>query len=435
MSSPPSPYFLQPCSATPGAAATMPAGGLTVAFTLTDAGGTVLATRSYQSTGAAATMYRPQTFAGLAPGTYATTAVVSGCAGGSIPVTQGIAIASSASRPGAGFVAIAPVRDVDTRTATRLSPNVIARFRLAHVPAAATGATLNLTAVRPAAGGYLSAFPCDAGAPATSSLNFAPGQTVAAQVTVAVRAEELCLVSSVATDVLVDVNGSFVPSSGSGFATASKRLADTRPSVLAGGGVLDLDLSAFAPLDAEAVSVNVVATQTGADGYLSVFPCGGPPPTVSNLNYAGADTGANLATVVLPPSRHLCVLSSATAAVVVDLTGWWTRSAPGGFVAAAPVRVADTRAGLGGPTLAAGEQRRLLAPAPGIQLLTVTATGQRDAGWLAVFPCGGYHGTSTSNFQPGAARAAAVVIDGATGVCVTASTTVDVLLDTTGTLT
>jgi hypothetical protein len=266
-------------------------------------------------------------------------------------------------------------------------------------------------------------------------VNFADGETVAAQVTVGVRARVVCMLSSVAADVLVDVNGYFVAATGAGFMSGSQRLADTRPSVLARGSVLELDLSPFVPHDAGAASVNVVATRTTADGYLSVFPCGGVVPTVSNLNFASSDTGANHATVVLPASKHVCVYTSAPAAVVVDLTGWWSASSAGGFLGAVPQRAADTRVGLGGPALAASEVRQLLAPVPSAYTLTVTATRHQEAGWLAVFPCGGgYRGTSTLNFHPGAARAAAVVIDATTGVCVTASTTVDVLLDITGTL-
>jgi hypothetical protein len=65
--------------------------------------------------------------------------------------------------------------------------------------------------------------------------------------------------------------------------------------------------------------VNLTATGTQRDGYLTVWPCGNARPTASNLNPVAGATVANGATVGLT-GGVLCLYSSTTTQVIVDLT-------------------------------------------------------------------------------------------------------------------
>lgn len=96
----------------------------------------------------------------------------------------------------------------------------------AGVPADASGVVLNLTAAAPGAAGFLTAYPCASGRPTASNLNVVPGTDRANLVVVAPDASgDVCVFSSGATDVVVDVFGWF----GDAFVgTTPTRLLDTR---------------------------------------------------------------------------------------------------------------------------------------------------------------------------------------------------------------
>ena len=96
----------------------------------------------------------------------------------------------------------------------------------AGVPADASGVVLNLTAAAFGAAGFLTAYPCASGRPTASNLNVVPGTDRANLVVVAPDASgDVCVFSSGATDVVVDVFGWF----GDAFVgTTPTRLLDTR---------------------------------------------------------------------------------------------------------------------------------------------------------------------------------------------------------------
>ena len=99
-------------------------------------------------------------------------------------------VTSRRRRPGAGSVVVVPV--VGT----------------AGVPEDATGVMVNLTAADPSGSGYLTAYPCNAGPPTASNLNVRAGVNRANFVLVAPDADgEICVFTSTATDVVVDLLG------------------------------------------------------------------------------------------------------------------------------------------------------------------------------------------------------------------------------------
>ena len=86
------------------------------------------------------------------------------------------------------------------------------------VPATGVSAVvLNVTAVGPAAAGYLTAYPQGTTAPTASNLNYQPGETLPNRVIVPVSATgQIDITANQATDVLVDVSGWYSAAGGTG---------------------------------------------------------------------------------------------------------------------------------------------------------------------------------------------------------------------------
>jgi hypothetical protein len=142
----------------------------------------------------------------------------------------------------------------------------------------------------------------------------------------------ICLFSSTATHVIVDLAGSF---SGSGAALTTvvpARLLDTRSGTGGWFGVLghsqavDLGVAGRAgiPSGATAAVLNVTVTEATGAGYLTAYPCGGTVPLASNLNFTAGETRANLVTVRLGADGKVCFFSYGRAAVIADITGYLT---------------------------------------------------------------------------------------------------------------
>lgn len=113
-----------------------------------------------------------------------------------IAAAAGSAVASSATSGGTAsdYTPINPVRVLDTRNnigVTKVGPisaGGTVKVTLAGsngVPADATGATVNVTAVGPTANGYLTVWPDGTQMPATSNVNYGAGGVVANEATVA----------------------------------------------------------------------------------------------------------------------------------------------------------------------------------------------------------------------------------------------------------
>jgi hypothetical protein len=80
------------------------------------------------------------------------------------------------------------------------------------VPVGAGAVVLNVTAIRPVDGGFVSVFPCGEPVPNASNLNYAAGEVVANAVVAKVGAGgRVCVFTFAATHLAVDVNG-YVPS-------------------------------------------------------------------------------------------------------------------------------------------------------------------------------------------------------------------------------
>ena len=132
------------------------------------------------------------------------------------------------------MVPVGPTRAADTRTGLGGSRRVAAGsttvFDLrAALPPQSTAIAVNLTAVAPATAGYMTAFPCGRQQPATSSLNFAAGETRPNNAIVATDDDTICVYSDAEADILIDVTAAFGPN-GLGLVPVNPHTTSRHPS-------------------------------------------------------------------------------------------------------------------------------------------------------------------------------------------------------------
>lgn len=319
------------------------------------------------------------------------------------------------------FVAATPQRLVDSRKGTgmavgKLDPSRILSIPIAGlkstttsgmsttIPADAKAAALNVTVVNPVGGGYVTVYPCDSKRPLSSNLNYSKGQVVANGVIAPLSAKgSVCVYSSNRTDIVVDLEGWFVGSDFHGV--TPERLVDTRNGTggdtgkLRGGKFLSVPIRGqtasvagsqqIIPSEASAAILNVTAVKPAGGGYFTVYPCSDPRPLASNLNYVTGGIVANNVVAPISSLGDLCVFSSSTSDVVVDLAGWLSSGTGSGFTTTQPERLVDTRVGTGpapGPA-----QTQVLPTVSGKSETVSTAAGTPVTIDL---PTGGLTGTS-----------------------------------------
>jgi hypothetical protein len=138
-------------------------------------------------------------------------------AGGKVCVytsaAAGVIVDVNAAVPAtATVVAVDPFRLHDSRQlaapAAAGSTTVVQVAGLGGVPATATTALLNVTALEAAGAGFFTVYPCGTAQPNASNLNFAKGDTIPNAVIAKLGPTgTVCIYTSAAAGVLVDVNG------------------------------------------------------------------------------------------------------------------------------------------------------------------------------------------------------------------------------------
>lgn len=370
-----------------------------------------------------------------------------------------------------------PTGSLGSDLAARMVPMVPQRFVVSDVgglPLTAEGIALNVTAVNPTAKGYLTMYPCASTAtdvPATSTLNFSSGVTIANSTTLQPDDGGICIVASKATDVILDATG-FLDDRFVALPTP-QRLLDTRAGEtglietpagsLGGDFVYRFGIDEFYLFEVDGIggvpkghymALNVVAVNPSAKGYLTVYPCeSADVPATSTLNFTAGVTIAN--SLIVDGSPWLCVRTSQATDVIIDVTGYFEE----GFLGGDPLRLLDSRPGqtgeleqLGGSLgtdLAAPFQpnvpQRFVLPGTGVGVggagsaLNITAVNPAAKGYVTVYPCASsatpVPATSTLNFSKGITVANAQIIDPdpSGGLCVVASQATHLIIDATGT--
>ena len=338
------------------------------------------------------------------------------------------------SAPGT-FVAVGPSRVLDTRAGTgaprqpvpahgTVSFSVVG---VGGVPASGVGGVvLNLVVTRPGSAGYATAYAQGTTRPATSTINFAAGQTVAHEAVVQPGSDGRAIVyngSAAPIDLVADVSGYLtagVPTAGGAIGTVlPARLVDTRSGVGAPRAPLKnnsqlrfsvLGRDGIPASGVSAVLLNLTVTRADAAGYLIAASW-----RISALNFASGQAVSNFAVVPLDADGKVTVtpefgaVHSATLAFVADVVGWVHAGDPtaaGELQPFAPTRLLDTRASGRAAIPAGGSITQQVAGVGGIPAHGVTAAALNIAvvapassGYLTVYPDGtSQPGASTLNF-------------------------------------
>ena len=255
---------------------------------------------------------------------------------------------------GASFSATQPARLLETRVGPEfitVDAQPIALGRLpggsitsvtvagrAGVPADAKAVTVNVTAINPSLEGFATVFPCGESLPLASTLNFLAGTIVSNAAMVKVGAGgAICFFSNVETDAILDVNGYDAAPAVVQFMQPT-RILETRPGLTTADhlvegiglrppdSVLELQIGGRVgiPASIRAAVLNITVTQTGAPGFITVYPCGGTRPVASTLNYGRGATVANLAVATTTTDGKVCIYTQTATHLVVDLSGYHT---------------------------------------------------------------------------------------------------------------
>ena len=304
------------------------------------------------------------------------------------------------------YVSVQPCRLADTRLNSgfvRVDPltlQITARG-ICGIPANATSLALTLTVVSPQASGFLTAWPSDRARPVVSNVNFDVNQIRAnGSITRVDAAGTFRVFTSVASEVVVDVVGAFVPATstaaGRFVPRPSTRLYDSRPGPKRdAGSVMTLGLPAGVPADAVALALNVTVTESSGPGFVTEFPAGRQMPTSSILNVDQVNQTRAAAGIFPVSASGVALFVSGGGHIVVDMLGYFTGpSAAAGtdglFTAADPTRLLDTR---GASPLGSGVP---LYPGGGLELATsqggsiaynVTSVNG-NPGYVTAFPAG-----------------------------------------------
>lgn len=310
-----------------------------------------------------------------------------------------------------------------------------------------TAVLLNVTAVAPDAGGFISVGPRPSGTgnlfddqnsygtwPSASNLNLVPGTVTPNLVLARVGAGGKVRLYVYGTDVhvLADVAGWFghTPDSvaDDGFVMVDpRRVLDTRGGVgTAGGGSFSANETRTLridglPDDATAVVLNTTAVAPQGDGFVTVWPTGSAQPNASNLNTTAGVTRPNLVVVRLGDDHSVDMASMLSGGhLIADLLGYTVAGDGAQMTASEPFRVFDTRSGLGttASPMTNGEQRRVAVAGVGAvpanavgAMVNITVVEPTGAGFATVWPGGTERGnTSNLNWAAGDVRPNAAII-------------------------
>jgi hypothetical protein len=148
----------------------------------------------------------------------------------------------------------------------------------------------------------------------------------------------VCFYTTKSIDLHADVLGYFSGSSPTLITPVTPtRVLDTRDIYradlnagsggqrLAAGQTLTLQLGGQRgiPAAAKALSVNITTTDALGSGFVTLYPCG-DRPDIASAYFEAVNPVANGAEVTLSPSGQLCVFTSQSTNLIIDVTGWWS---------------------------------------------------------------------------------------------------------------
>lgn len=371
------------------------------------------------------------------------------------------------------FVPLAPCRMADTRLATgpfggpAIAGGTNRAFTLPSsgcgIPPNAQAYSLNVTVVPHGPLSYLTIWPTGQSQPFVSTLNSFDGRIKAnAAIVPAGNGGAVSVFVTDTTDVILDVNGYFVPATtgtGTGFYPVTPcRITDTRGATGSFGGpsMTAGQTRSFAvpssncgiPATAQAYSLNFTVVPKGPLSYLTTWPAGTAQPVVSTLNAPTGTVVANAAIVPAGANGAINVYSTDRTDLIIDINGYFADPAGAGalaFYTATPCRISDTRLAsgtFGGPTLASAATRSYAVAQSACSIpataqaysLNATVVPPGMLGYLTMWPAGRAQPTvSTLNSWDATVVAnAAIVPAGTGGISVYVSDRTELILDISG---
>jgi hypothetical protein len=316
------------------------------------------------------------------------------------------------------------VRLVDTRMAHvgpsgPLVAGGVVNYRITGgvVPTGAVAITANVTITRQKGSGTFYIAPTiDSSVPLpASTINFPAKDNRANGITVGLSDQGTVAVmfsgsGGTVTDFIIDVTGYYMPgTAGAGYnAFGPVRFVDSRKAFGISGILVAQRPQTFAVTGQHglpatgitAVVGNITVYKPSAVAYIYIGPDRVNIPTSSTINFPKGDIRANNFIVPLAPDGTLSIVmaglpaGSATAHVIVDISGYFTSSGGYLFHPVAPSRLLDTRANdpLPGPVHAMSPQHLPVTGRGGVASGAValvgnlTATSLTDRGYLTVAP-------------------------------------------------
>jgi Galactose oxidase, central domain len=374
--------------------------------------------------------------------------------------------ASTAATGGSGlqFIPVVPCRVADTRNASgpfggpELTAGSSRSFAIpqsaCNIPSGAVAYSLNITVVPNTTLGLLSVWPTGEALPGTSTLNSDGRVKADAVITPAGTTGSVSVYASDATQVILDINGYFVPAGTTSalafYPIAACRVADTRNATGALGGpslaantsrafpILSSDCGI--PSTAQAYSLNVTAVPHSILNYLTTWPTGETEPISSLLNSSTGAVTANAAIVAAGTSGEVSIFASDATDVILDVNGYFAPPGTGGLslYRATPCRVIDTRYGSGafdGVFTVDVETSSCDMPSTAeAYVLNATVVPTGGLGLLTLWPTGDSQpSTSTLNASDGAVTSNMAIVPTINGsVSAYASNPTNLILDLTG---
>ena len=270
------------------------------------------------------------------------------------------------------YVPFGPVRIVDSRIgqgiASKLLNQTPVNFAVAGVagiPTDAVAVTGNLTVTGQNHLGYVTLSPTPNPNPTTSTLNLPLNDNRANGVYIALGTGGVisAVTVSMNADIIFDVTGYFTTTTVADSwypVTTPTRLLDTRINVGLTGAFTNqaprsLQVAGVSGIPANAVAITGNITATGhagaaGSGYFAVTAVPTTNPTTSTLNFPSADTRANNLVAPLAANGTLSIVYIGVGSEngILDVTGYFLPDGNGGlYVPLVPVRVLDSRIGLG----------------------------------------------------------------------------------------
>jgi hypothetical protein len=367
---------------------------------------------------------------------------------------------TAAVKPGIStYVSRSGVRLMDTRStgttadglAQRTGVIRVAAPRTVHIggragiPTTVRAVAVNVLVPSPALRGALTLWACGGTRPGHPNVHYQAGvDSTMLVVTALSTTGTLCIATTTPVHVVLDAQGYF-PTAAVYATVPTARLASGTRSA---GSTLRFNTTRRGGVPAKVTAVVLkVTAESVAKGVVTVYPCTARRTSSVSLSTGDRRIVDNLVVIAPSAAGTLCLYSSATAAVSVDVVGYLAPDAQ--YTAVAPRRLVDSRSGgatvdglyarIGGRAAKAGLAVKVLGrastPAEASTVaVTITVIAPTMAGTLRVAPCGGSTTGINISYAAGQTVTNTVIshVGTAGKVCVASSVATDLVIDLVG---